>query len=262
MDGQLVAVVAVQVERPPRLADDNDGRDSLWDSAPPIPLCFFHARSGSHRPATEVRLLWDCAHLYVRFDVADAREEMVARYIEPNSPSYTDSCVELFLKAHDDAYANIEINCLGAILLQTHVAPRQGTSVDPTVWDAQIERWTSVSKEMLASSDASGPFSWSVCVRLPHALLSALLPRLPPPTVRNTADDDSGWWVGLYKCADDSPHPHWASAHDIGEALDFHQPSRFSRLVFVHDLVHDIRAASVATQTHAVARLTTLLVTE
>ena len=37
--------------------------------------------------------------------------------------------------------------------------------------------------------------------------------------------------VGLFKCADDSPHPHWAAWADIGERLDFHQPDAFGTLV-------------------------------
>ena len=107
-------VHAVHVDSPPSLADNGEARpDPLWDTALPATIAHFHERSGSHRPATEVRLLWDCDALYVRFDVADRREEIVARYTAPNSPSYKDSCVEIFLsneRSGDTCIAPIYIN--------------------------------------------------------------------------------------------------------------------------------------------------------
>ena len=56
-------------------------------------------------------LLWDDEALYVRFEVQDRREELVARYTTPNDPMYKDSCVELFITCGYLSYMNIEMNC-------------------------------------------------------------------------------------------------------------------------------------------------------
>jgi hypothetical protein len=40
------------------------------------------------------------------------------------------------------------------------------------------------------------------------------------------------WRANLYKCADLSSHPHWGAWAEIGERLDFHQPSRFGEIAF------------------------------
>ena len=41
-------------------------------------------------------------------------------------------------------------------------------------------------------------------------------------------------WTGkFYKCGDETSHPHWAAWSPIGEALDFHAPEYFGRLVFI-----------------------------
>ena len=38
------------------------------------------------------------------------------------------------------------------------------------------------------------------------------------------------WRANLYKCGDQTSHPHWASWAPIGEALNFHQPGFFGGL--------------------------------
>lgn len=211
-----------------------------WEQAAPCQIRCWHENSGAHRPETTARLLWDDYALYVKFDVQDRREQLVARHTEPNAPTYRDSCVELFIgssKAGSSAYMNVEISCLGTILLQTHMQPRQGGDADPRLWNAQIKRWASVKKSELCESDPPGPFAWSVAVRVPFALVDELLERpataaqgeLVPPGEPFRVER-SGWRIGLFKCADDAPAPHWAAWAPIGERLDFHQPDTFGKL--------------------------------
>jgi hypothetical protein len=210
-----------------------------WEEAEPCAIQCFHERSGAHRPATTARLLWNDKALLVRFDVSDRREQLVARFTEPNSPTYRDSCVELFIGSSkcELAYMNIEINCLGAILLQTHMHPRGGDSVDPSLWDHQIQRVATVNRNELSEADAPAPFAWSVIVRVPFALVDELLER-PAAAAQGRAVpagkpihvDRSGWRLGLFKCADDAPQPHWGAWAPIGERLDFHQPDKFGKL--------------------------------
>ena len=142
--------------------------------------------------------------------------------------------MEIFLSSSETPlpYVNIEVNCLGAVLLQSHAAaPRQGEAVDPAIWDSKLERWSSVDASKLSASDPPGPFSWTVCLRLPFALLHELLGLPPRPTEASSA---AAYRMGLFKCADDSPRPHWAAWAPIGERLDFHQPDKFGQLVLAH----------------------------
>ena len=150
----------------------------------------------------------------------------MARYTESNDPCYRDSCVEVFLRPtpQSSCYVNLEMNCLGAILLQVHPEPRRGDSVDPARWDGLVERWTSVTAASLGAA-TDGSFPWSACLSIPVDLLHDLFSPL-----RLAAFPSGEWSVGLFKCADDSPAPHWASfAPQLGR-LDFHQPDKFTRL--------------------------------
>ena len=175
-------------------------------------------------------MLWDDEALYVRFDVQDRREELVARWRQPNSPCYTDSCVEIFLAAGGSSYINVECSAAGAILLQMHPTPRKGDSVDPARWRSQVDSWTSVDAAALKDDDPPGPYAWALALRLPFVLLGDLLGVAP----LEGRPGRSGWRVGLFKCADDSPHPHWGSWVALDEQLDFHQHQLFGELFLTH----------------------------
>ena len=167
--------------------------------------------------------------------VDDEAAEVVARHTAPNCPAYTDSCVEIFISSAGSQlpYVNLEMNCLGAILLQTHAtAPRGGGPVDPAIWHAKIDRWTSVDKAALGAADQTRPYRWSASLKLPFELLHQLLGL---PHASPEASSAPAYRIGLFKCADDSPRPHWGAWADIGEKLDFHQPDRFGALVLSGD---------------------------
>ena len=232
--------MVVHVDQAPILAE-NATRDPLWDLAVPCVIGHYHARSGTHQPKVEAHLLWDDDALYCRWQVSDLREEMVGRYTQPNDPVYTDSCVEIFIgsKISSSAYMNIEVNCLGAILLQTNLEPRGGPGSDAAQWNHRIERWTSLmgSPDSVLARSPPGAFAWSASVRIPFALNDELLEQRVAaaeggraiPAMHGRANTLP---AGLFKCADDAPRPHWGSWADIGDELNFHQPSKFGTLVF------------------------------
>ena len=66
-------------------------------------------------------------------------------------------------------------------------------------------------------------------------LVRALLPTpiANEPSLAPDAPEEGAvvWRMGLFKCADDSPNPHWGAWADIGERLDFHQPDKFGSLL-------------------------------
>ena len=177
--------------------------------------------------------------LYCRWNVKDRREEVMARFTKANDPVYTDSCVEIFLgsRVSSSAYMNVEVGCLGVILLQTNLVPRGGPPSDPARWNSRISRWTSIDHDSLRASGAPAALEWSASIRIPFELIDELLEQrvrdgpkgasAPPGLGENERP------IGLFKCADDAPRPHWGSWADIGDELNFHQPARFGTLVYV-----------------------------
>lgn len=246
-----------KIDRPPSI----EGVDPLWDLATPVRIASYHNESSPHRPTVHVKSMYDDDALYIRFCVWDDRD-VVGRFRAPNSPVYTDSCVEAFLQVAPNTYVNLEMNCLGAILLGRHVTPREGQEVDPAIFNDQIQRWSSATEEITRDLESKsrwafalaavrrveGPFTWHANVRIPFSLLAELAvprdddPTPPPDAYAADVDDDEPltlpvkkgdtWRAGFFKCADDSHMPHWGAWCDIGDDLNFHQPSRFGIIEF------------------------------
>ena len=247
------------VDRPPSIRVPRassrptlQGVDTQWDLCTPIRITCYHQASGAHRPAVSVQALYDDENIYVRFVVWDD-VSVVGRFLAPNSPVYTDSCVELFLQLAPALYVNVEMNCLGAVLLGRHVMPREGTEVDPALFDDEIERWSSAREDIgRVRRDEGPPFTWHANVRIPFALLARLAAPHPddptPPAGAYPIASAAGICSerpfappvrrgdtlrgGFFKCADDSSQPHWGAWADLGPELNFHQPHRFGMLVF------------------------------
>lgn len=146
------------------------------------------------------------------------------------SPVYRDSCVELFVEpVPGRGYFNFEVSCGGG-LLTSHI-------VDPTRTGAGFARFTpldeasggrvGVRTSLSGPIDPErvGPLAWTAALRIPFGLFQPFVGEVAPR-------EGDMWRANLFKCADDSSHPHWASWAPIGERLDFHQPDRFGALVF------------------------------
>ena len=69
------------------------------------------------------------------------------------------------------------------------------------------------------------PVEWSIVARIPFSILEGYVGSIGD--VRGQA-----WRANLYKCGDQTSHPHWASWARIGQELNFHQPARFGELSF------------------------------
>jgi hypothetical protein len=206
---------------------------AAWGRAPIASIDRFHPRSSSHRPRVGAKLLHDDDTLYVHFRVEDAYVRAVHTTYE--SDTYKDSCVEVFLQPEGrQGYFALELNCGGAFSLRF--------IEDPTRTPNRFAKWTPV-----AESDAR-------VIRVAHALPSLVDPELPGPTTwwvevawpRAAMEPYCGplgrlsgqrWRGNLFKCGDETSHPHWATWAPIGEALNFHQPAYFDQIEFSADPV-------------------------
>jgi hypothetical protein len=210
----------------PDLTGQWDG--PAWAAAPVMRIDRFHARSSNHHPPTEARLLHDGRTVHALLRVQDRFVRCV--HTEYDSDTYKDSCVEIFLQPDGrQAYFELEVNCGGAFSLRY--------IEDPTRTANRFAKWTAVSP-----ADAAR-------IRVAHSM---------PVPVDPELDEPVSWWVelawpcdvmepycgpigqlegqrwrgNLFKCGDETSHPHWASWAPIGEQLNFHQPGYFDEVRF------------------------------
>ena len=205
-----------------------DWEHPAWEQANTLDIANFHPLGSDHRPKTQARLLHDGESLAIMFRVED--QYVVARHTTYQSRTHKDSTVEFFFQpTPDSGYFNFEMNCGGTLLLYYITdATRKGEG---------FEQYVEVSKALAdtmtvhasmpkkVDPEITEPTTWTVSYRIPKALLEAHVG--PIPTL-----DDLHSRGNLYKCADDSSHPHWASWANIGEKLDFHQPGKFGTIKF------------------------------
>jgi len=205
-----------------------DWDDPVWEHANTLDIANFHPLGSDHRPKTQARLLHDGDTLAVMFRVED--QYVVARHIAYQSRTHKDSTVEFFFQpTPDSGYFNFEMNCGGTLLLYYITdATRKGDGFEHYVEVAKaladaIPVHASLPKRV--DPEITEPTTWTVSYRIPKALLEAHAG--PIPTLHDLHSRGN-----LYKCADDSSHPHWASWAPIGKKLDFHQPEKFAPIRF------------------------------
>jgi hypothetical protein len=151
-------------------------------------------------------------------------------HLDYQSPVYRDSCVELFAEpVPGRGYFGFEVSCGGGLLLSHILDPARvpGGFADFAPVDAALGRAVEVVTSLPGRTEPerAEPLVWTAALRIPFSLFEALA-GAPAPRAGQV------WRANLFKCADDSSHPHWASWSPIGERLDFHQPARFGELVF------------------------------
>jgi hypothetical protein len=205
-----------------------DPKNPAWEQIPSLQVDQFHPASSNHRPQTQARIMYDDAAIHVHFHVRD-------RYVKSLCTQYqdmvcNDSCVEFFVEPKPErGYFNFELNCGGTMLLYyIEDATRAGgafaryTKVAPE--HAQmIQVATTMPKKVPV--EIAEPVEWMLSLRIPFVMME--------PHVGTIGDVRGQTWRGdLYKCGDQTSHPHWASWAPIGEDLNFHQPQKFGELQF------------------------------
>jgi hypothetical protein len=215
-------------------ADTAPPLDGDWDSDPwrrvtPLSINQFHARSGEHHPRVQAKLLHSQRVLYVLFRVQD--QFVKAACTRYGQMVCKDSCVEIFIEPMPDAgYFNFEVNCGGTMLLwyvRDTTLTAEGKFKDYTEVPADLAASVRIYHSMPAHvpQEITEPIEWRVQLAIPAAVLEAFVGPL---------GDFSGqaWRGNLFKCADATSHPHWASWNPIGDELNFHRPACFGTLRF------------------------------
>lgn len=138
------------------------------------------------------------------------------------------ACAEFFVQTKPQrGYFNIEVNCGGTMLLY-YVE-------DPTMTQHGLARAAPVLPEFAAQISIlhtlptrvepaiTADTRWSIAYRVPFVVFEHYV-----GSIGSLAGQI--WRGNLFKCADQSSHPHWGTWSPIGEELNFHQPKYFGEL--------------------------------
>lgn len=134
---------------------------------------------------------------------------------------HVDSCVEFFMQAEEgEVYKNFEFNAAGVCLASHHSSVTEKEMLSPEEF-ASIRRWGTYQGQQLDIPD--GIFSWELSVLIPWETMGYSDGKAPKQMRAN-----------FYKCADETPHPHYLSWSPItGEPKPaFHRPKGFGVLIF------------------------------
>ena len=203
---------------------DAQPEEAPWESAPIARIDQFPWQKLDYLPKSEVRVLYDDAHLYLLFSCVE--RYIKATHVGHQTEVWLDNCVELFTSPSPDLsepYFNFEFNCLGSILLG--VGKERIGRVPVSVKEIEGIACKATFQEPVDLQDESEK-TWYLEVAIPFALISrhsgAAAPQ--PGTV---------WRANFNKCSESTKaihHATWAKVET--KDPDFHRPEFFGELVF------------------------------
>jgi hypothetical protein len=204
---------------------DGDWNKAAWRDIPALTLGHHMGKPPAHRPRVSAKLAWDSDALYLIFNVMDRYVRAVAR--RNQDPVCRDSCVEFFFTPGEGlgtSYFNIEINCGGTMLFWWHPGGGKAVPVSGSDCDCVHVRST---LPKIVDPEIPTPVPWSLECRLPFHILRNYCPAAQQP------ETGTIWRSNLYKCADDTSHPHWLTWSRVDYPTPrFHLPEYFGILKF------------------------------
>lgn len=168
-------------------------------------------------PECSFRIARSRDYLAVWFSVKG--KDLRATELEDNGRNWEDSCCEFFLSPSGDYYYNMEINCIGSVLMAKGSGRNDRVQVDPAKV-AGIIRHCSLEHKLYDIE--GGEHDWSVAVLIPFTLVDMDPENLPASANCN-----------FYKCGDLTATPHFVTWNPVPcEHPDFHRPEYFGKLEF------------------------------
>ena len=179
-----------------------------------------------YRPKVTFQAGWNQDGLLLHFHVEE--QHILSTHTTLEAPAYQDSCVEFFVRpAHGRGYVNFEFSAAGVLLAQ-HVADcrrRPGTDdVRPLTEReaAGIRIYHSLPGRI--EQELAQETCYELGFFLPFSIFAGTH-GAPAPVSRTV------WSGNVYKCGDDTSHPHWASWRPV-RRVNFHEPDCFGDLEF------------------------------
>lgn len=199
---------------------------TVWLNTPHISLNNYIFEKPDHCPKTTIKALYDQNNIYLFFTVEDKYVKAMAT--KKNGQVWNDSCIEFFLtptQEKSDQYFNIEINCIGTVLMEYHKGDSK-TSIPVSILE-EIEIASSFPKGIQIIDEIKDSITWHIEYKLPIHILSKYM-TIDSPKLGTT------WNANFYKCGDHSSHPHFLCWNPIlaKDNINFHKPEYFGLIKF------------------------------
>lgn len=169
-------------------------------------------------------------HPDVQFSIAHSSDAVFIKYFVKektiravnntlNSPVYNDSCVEFFIRFHDEAaYYNFEFNCIGTHLIG-YGTDKTNRNLLPTDVSQQIKY-----KSVLTNDHNHQIIGWELTLMIP--VTAFYFHNIQSLNGQHCA-------ANFYKCGDELPEPHFVTWSNIQwPQPNFHLPQFFGTLEF------------------------------
>lgn len=173
-----------------------------------------------YSPEVRVKLWHNSNSVFLKFNVTEKWIRGLAA--NDNEKVAKDSCVEFFISFDEKGYYNIEVNCIGTVL----VSHREGRKINveyasPEIL-ALIKRDPSLGRKPLACKESNG--EWNMTLEIPVKVF-----------FKNDIKNLKGLKArcNIYKCGDELPEQHYLSLFPIRTpSPDFHRPEFFGDITF------------------------------
>lgn len=190
--------------------------DLPWSDLAALSALRLSDGSGDAVQRTAVRLAWDDAALYVRFDCED--RDAWGTFTRRDEPLYQEEVVEIFLapgSAVPASYAELEVSPRGTLFdawVENPDGRRETMRVDPA-WECSGLRWETGSTGVRED--------WWTALAIPWAALAAN--GLRPASLRAN-------FYRIERPRDGGPAEWSAWSPTLVDPPDFHRPARFGLL--------------------------------
>ena len=198
-----------------------------WAEAEVMCVDHKYVEGTDHTPDVKFKLQYDDEGLYGLFEVHDHYVRCANTKFQ--SGVCTDSCLEFFVRPGAGAgYQNFEINASGTMLCMhiTNAGRTEKGFIEYRFLTAEEVKDMKIFHTLPDKIDPeiTGPQVYRLGWFIPFALFKHL--NGSPVPVAGTM-----WRANVYKCADQTSHPHWQSWTPV-RALNYHVPDEFGQLIF------------------------------
>ena len=204
---------------------DGNWNKPVWRKIKPLVINKHMGKKPKHCPKVLAKLAWNEDALYIIFRVEDLYVRAVAKKYQDSVCK--DSCVEFFFTPGSNlgiSYFNIEINCGGTMLFWWHPEEKKAIPIAAKDCD-RVKIGHTLPK--IVDPETKEPTIWTIEYRLPFAVLKKYCPDSVKPA------QGAIWKANLYKCADETSHPHWLTWSFVDYPKpQFHMPNYFGTLKF------------------------------
>lgn len=174
------------------------------------------AASYPYKPSVQFAMAHQADRLFLKYYVTEKAIRAVSSQV--NGQVWEDSCVEFFIAFDNNAYYNLEINCIGTALIGFGPSKNERNRLPAPIVE-QVATQVTISRQ-----PAAGNIHWELTIIIP---LSVFLHHQPLTLSGRDCR------ANFYKCGDLLPDPHFIAWSGIDSATpNFHVPASFGSLHF------------------------------